>query len=358
MERNSIPSSQINHLGWVGNDIDLHIKELERQEKQASMMRSSMRLPQISNNQVTPAPEIAQHHNPFNKPQISQEAPSRQQYSNPLIDNEQSTGLPKGTPPNPWDTNFPPKEHGGTNYPEMPFVPSPSNTPQPGYGGFPPNHNIECTQGELGLEGQVKYSEDFEKELEELKKGFQLKEKDPNESINLQEARERERATAQNFDNEFLKALNDLKLSAAEEAKNVKPQNFPDGVNRTITTSGFGGVHTPFAPPGAKIPPNNNRDQFESSFTKIKPSVVNPLDSYLVKDPQTPAFIPYEAENQPQQGLPKNILPDTSHQNPESITFGSSKEEKPSKEAKSSSQPTHQTKNLEQFIALLRKIGA
>ena len=42
LERRNIPFDRINHLGWIDNSIEGHIKSLERQEINRSKLRSQM----------------------------------------------------------------------------------------------------------------------------------------------------------------------------------------------------------------------------------------------------------------------------------------------------------------------------
>ena len=145
VERNQIPLSSIEHLGWIDGDINKHIQQLELNEKVKSTMRSKM------------TPQIAQ-------------------------------------------------SQAGTQ-----ITPASINPP------FKGTALRDCTQGELGIEQKEHFGEDFNKDLEFLKKDINTLQNDPKVSHFAEDVKRREAIDTDKIDKDFLEALKGL---AADE--NVK----------------------------------------------------------------------------------------------------------------------------------------
>lgn len=169
--RHQIPFNRIGHEGWINNNLQEQIKTMERQEVSRSQMRP------------TPPP-IVPPTVPFTTFGAGQPGTS-----------------PQKGPQSPQTSPQP-------NSPEQP------QTPGFGIPAHPAAPLPTCTQGELGIEQDVKYNDDFDKDLAFLKSELHERKKDPVLSGFYEESTRRQPIKPEALaDDEFLKALQEIKSS-------------------------------------------------------------------------------------------------------------------------------------------------
>ena len=245
LDRRNIPYDKINHLGWIDDTIEGHIKSLERQEMNRSKLRSRMPPP-------NPGPAPGPTGGPFSGPTSGPTGGptfgnTGYQGGSPYPgsfgtspDNNQSFGSPNILlQPDPFATKFPPKTDAS-------FAPT---NPNPAYFVPQPAPNDQCTQGELGLDMTRKYDIDFDKELAELKKRNE-------QALSPEEAEDIRRRDARNqdyYDEMLLKVLTDD--TPIIPCPNPKTPNAIDPkIQSIINPSQLGGVKNPFGQNPAQLP--------------------------------------------------------------------------------------------------------
>lgn len=131
--------------------------------------------------------------------------------------------------------------------PLQPQVPEPTPSPAqaqpaPPAPMMPVTPLPECTPAELGLETGEKYDDTFEKDLAALRDGIKKTEEDPRVSQFAPEIKRREALNADQMDQEFLKALQGLKLpdlNPPQEPGNPQGNPFATSNITIIKQSGF-----------------------------------------------------------------------------------------------------------------------
>lgn len=169
LDRNNIPLSTVNHFGWYGDTIDHHINHLEQEE----LIRSNF------------------------KPKLNISPSTDQQPTTSL--NYDNQKLPQNPPSQPANVK-----------------------PQPGIQIQVTPVN-DCTQGELGLETGEKYRDNFDQDLASLKQDIQKTENDPKISNFVPEIKRKEAIDADQLDQAFLRALQDLDFNTGARLNDPQP---------------------------------------------------------------------------------------------------------------------------------------
>lgn len=204
---------------------------------------------------------------------------------------------------------------------------------------LPAAPNDQCTQGEIGLEVKKNYADDFEKELEDLK-GI----KQP--ALSPEDAEDIQRRVARNqeyFDQTLLKALTEVSPVVPNPTKQsiINPSQI-GGLKNSFgeNPDRLGAIPLTGLPPG-QFPMGGNQgfktDLIESNFIPSK----NPADNFgggLISDYQQRVPNYYENSEGQNYGYGKNPA---SYVHPE----------------KSYLAPNPKL-NIDEFLKLLRRVGA
>lgn len=224
LERNQIKVDKIDHYGWIDGSLDGHINHLEKNEKLKSVLRSNA----YQQNQQATQPQV-----PL-MPQLPYTPPVQA----PIQPVHQSPVAPLYPPTNP--------AAGGLGLPAF-------HSP-----------NQECTQGELGLEIKEDYKDQFEKDLDFLKKDLNELKNDPKVSNIYEDVKRKEAINVDAMDKEFLEALKKLSGDPTsfghQDGKTAAQANNPfDNISKTTSALIPQGGFTPQSPgstPTVYIPSN------------------------------------------------------------------------------------------------------